>query len=139
MKQINILKYAVAAFLSVAAVACAPKEQFDELTELDLARCLEPMNLDARVNASMGDVVTFSWDVAKDAEQYVLDIFTDAEHTQTYQSIQLQPSQVPYTLKLEADATYYFTVVAQKEGKMDSKVADYGKSIKTFAVKDNLF
>ena len=139
MKQINILKFAVAAFLSVAAVACAPKEQFDELTELDLARCLEPMNLDARVNASMGDVVTFSWDVTKDAEQYVLDIFTDAEHTQTYQSIQLQPSQVPYTLKLEADATYYFTVVAQKEGKMDSKVADYGKSIKTFAVKDNLF
>ena len=139
MKQFRIFKYAVAAFLALAAVSCANKEKFDEITELDLARCLEPMNLEAKVNANLGDVVTFSWDVAKDAEKYVLTVYTDAAHTSAFLTETLAPSQVPYSVKLEADATYYFTVVAQKEGKIDSKVADYGKSIKTYAVKDNLF
>ena len=139
MKQFRIFKYAVAAFLALAAVSCANKEKFDEITELDLARCLEPMNLEAKVNANLGDVVTFSWDVAKDAEKYVLTVYTDAAHSSAFLTETLAPSQVPYSVKLEADATYYFTVVAQKEGKIDSKVADYGKSIKTYAVKDNLF
>ena len=139
MKYNKILKFAIAAVLSLGAVACSQKEQFDEITELNLVRCLEPMNLDAKVSAALGDVVTFSWDVAKDAESYLLTIYTDESLSSVFSSTTLQPSQVPYTVKLEADATYYFTVVAQKEGKKDSKVAAYTKAIKTYAVKDNLF
>ncbi|MBR1569714.1 MAG: DUF4957 domain-containing protein [Bacteroidales bacterium] len=139
MKYKSILKYIAAAVLALGAVSCALKEQFDEITEMNLSRCLEPMNLDARVNAALGDVVTFTWDVAKDAEEYLLNIYTDAGLSSLYSSTSLEPSQVPYTVKLEADATYYFSVQARKEGKQDSKVASYTKAIKTYAVKDNLF
>ena len=138
MKYRNILKFVAAAFLAVTAASCA-KAPFDEVTELNLARCLTPMNLEARVNANLGDVVTFSWDVAKDADVYMLSIYTDKALSKLYTSQTLSPSEVPYTIKLEADATYYFTVVAQKEGKADSKVAAYDSAIKTYAVKDNLF
>ena len=139
MKYKSILKYAAAAFLGLAALSACKTEDFDEVDELNLTRCLEPMNLDARVNASLGDVVTFSWDVAKDADSYLLNIYTDAALTTSYSSVTLEPSQVPYTVKLEADATFYFTVQAKKEGKTDSKVATYPKAIKTYAVKDNLY
>lgn len=139
MKYTKILKIAFAAVLSLGAFACSTKEQFKEITELDLVRCLEPMNLDAKVSAALGDVVTFSWDVAKDAEKYILTIYNDAALSDVYNTVSLEPSEVPYTTKVEADATYYFTVVAQKEGKKDSKVASYTKAIKTYAVKDNLY
>ena len=138
MKYNNILKFVAAAFLAVTAASCA-KAPFDEVTELNLSRCLTPMNLEARVNANLGDVVTFSWDVAKDADVYLLNIYTDKALSNLYTSQMLSPSEVPYTIKLDADATYYFTVVAQKEGKADSKVAAYDTAIKTYAVKDNLF
>ena len=138
MKYRNILKFVAAAFLAVTAASCA-KAPFDEVTELNLARCLTPMNLEARVNANLGDVVTFSWDVAKDADVYLLNIYTDKAFSKLYTSQVLSPSEVPYTIKLDSDATYYFTVVAQKEGKADSKVAAYDSAIKTYAVKDNLF
>ena len=138
MKYNNILKFVAAAFLAVTAASCA-KAPFDEVTELNLSRCLTPMNLEARVNANLGDVVTFSWDVAKDADVYLLNIYTDKAFSNLYTSQTLSPSEVPYTIKLDADATYYFTVVAQKEGKADSKVAAYDSAIKTYAVKDNLF
>ncbi|MBR3989662.1 MAG: hypothetical protein IKI85_03845, partial [Bacteroidales bacterium] len=138
MKYRNILKFVAAAFLAVTAASCA-KAPFDEVTELNLSRCLTPMNLEARVNANLGDVVTFSWDVAKDADVYLLNIYTDKAFSNLYTSQTLSPSEVPYTIKLDADATYYFTVVAQKEGKADSKVAAYDSAIKTYAVKDNLF
>ena len=139
MKYRNIFKFAVAAVLSIGTFACT-QEKFEEISELDLARCLEPMNLEAKVNAALGDVVTFSWDVSKDAEVYLLSIYTDAAHTAASPNspFTLEPSQVPYTLKLE-EGNYYFTVQACKEGKIDSKIADYGKTIKTYAVKNNLY
>ena len=139
MKFKSILKYAASALLALAALSCSTREDFDEVSELNLRRCLEPMNLEARVNAALGDVVTFSWDVAKDADAYLLNIYTDAALTASYSSVTLEPSQVPYTVKLEADATYYFTVQAKNERKADSNVASYTKAIKTFAVKDNLY
>ena len=139
MKKHRIFTYAATAFIALAAISCANKEKFDEVTELSLVRCLTPMNLEAKVNANLGDVVTFSWDVAKDAQSYVLSVYTDAALSDVFFSETLEPSQVPYTVKLDADATYYFTVVAKNANKDDSKVADYGKAIKTYAVKDNLY
>ena len=138
MKHLKSLKYALAAVvLALGLSAC--DTPFDEITTLDLNRCLEPMNLDAKVNSSLGDVVTFSWDVSKDADSYLFTVYTDAAMTQKYLTESVSPSNVPYQKKLDADRTYYFTVQATAEHKTESKVAVYDKAIKTFAVKDNLF
>lgn len=138
MKIKSILKLAVAGLLAFGAVACSQHE-FDEITEVDLNRCLEPLNLNAKVSSVLGDVVTFSWDVAKGVDEYELIVYTDAALTQKYLTETLLPSQVPYQKKLVADKTFYFTVQAKAEGKTDSHIASYTKAIKTFAVKDNLF
>ena len=138
MKHLKSLKYALAAVV-VALGLGACDTPFDEITALDLNRCLEPMNLDAKVNSSLGDVVTFSWDVSKDADSYLLTVYTDAAMTQTYLTESVSPTNVPYQKKLDADKTYYFTVQATAAHKNDSKVAVYDKAIKTYAVKDNLF
>ena len=134
----NKIKYAILALATLAAAACSTKE-FDEITELDLDRCLAPMNLNARVSASLGDVVTFTWDVGKDAEAYILRIYTDEAFTQEILSEPVLPNQVPFQKKLDADKTYWCSVQATASGKQDSKVCFLLKSFKTFAVKDNLF
>ena len=138
MKAMKKIRYAILALAALLTASCVTKE-FDEITELNLSRCLAPMNLDARVSASLGDVVTFSWDVSKDAEAYTLMVFTDAACTQLYLSETVLPSQVPYQKKLEADKTYWLAVQATAQGKADSKVTASEKSFKTFAVKDNLY
>ncbi len=139
MKVMNKIKYAILALATVLLAACIQKEEFSPNEELNLARCLQPMNLNARVSASLGDVVTFSWNVTKDAEVYALSVYTDKDLQHLFLSEELDPSAVPYQKKLEADKTYYFTVQAKASGKEDSKLAVYEKSFKTFAVKDNLY
>ena len=135
----NKIKYAILALATLVAAASCSTKEFDEITELNLSRCLAPMGLNARVSAALGDVVTFSWDVSKDAEKYNFVVYTDAAGTQVYLSETVLPSQVPYQKKLEADQTYWFSVQATASGKGDSKIAFLDKSFKTFAVKDNLF
>ena len=138
MKAINKIKYAILALAATALTGCF-SEELQTVDELDLVRCLQPMNLNARVSAALGDVVTFSWDVTKDAQNYTLTVYTDNALTQKFLSESIAPSSVPYQKKLTADKTYWFTVQAHAEGKEDSKVAVYEKSFKTFAVKDNLY
>lgn len=136
MKHIKLIKYAAAAFLALATLSCA-REEFQPNENLNLSRCLQPMNLNARVSAALGDVVTFSWDVTKDAEVYVFTVL-NADGTEFLKE-EIAPSSVPYVKKLDADKTYTFTVMARAEGKDDSKLAEYDKKFKTFAVKDNLY
>ena len=133
------IKYAILALLTLVSLSACKQDVFEEITELDLNRCLAPMGLTARVSASLGDVVTFSCDVGKDAESYILRVYTDAAGTQEYFSETVLPSKVPFTKKLEADKTYWCSVQAMASGKQDSKVCFLEKSFKTFAVKDNLF
>ena len=133
------IKYAILALLTLVSLASCKKDPFEEITGLDLTRCLQPMGLNARVNSSLGDVVTFSWDVTKDADSYQLVVYTDASLTNEYLSETVAPSSVPYQKKLDADKTYYFTVQAFSDTKQPSKIAVYEKSFKTFAVKDNLY
>jgi len=141
MKSNKLFHQILIALALVAGLSFTGCQQaaFEEITELNLSRCLEPMNLKARVNNSLGDVVTFSWDVTKDAESYLLSIYTDEGLTQKYLSETVAPGSVPYQKKLDADQTYYFTVQAMAQGKAESKVAVCSTSVKTFAVKDNLF
>ena len=136
MKAMNKIKYAILA-LAVAILGSCMPEAFNPVEELDLARCLQPMNLNARVSASLGDVVTFSWDVTKDAEVYVLNVLNS--DGSVFLTEEVAPNAVPVQKKLAADQSFSFTVQAKAVGKGDSKVAEYGKNFKTFAVKDNLY
>ena len=146
MKYKNILKVSLAALLGLTALHGCVNKEWNEITELNLARCLVPGNLTARVDASMGDVITFGWDVNKDAGGYELCVYTDEAMTQLENSWALEPDQVPYTTRLTADQKYWFTVQAYRVNDdgvkvpgTESKLAVYDGSIKTYAVKDNLY
>ena len=146
MKHKNILKGFLGALATVAVLSGCIKQEWNEITELDLARCLVPGNLTARVDASLGDVVTFSWDVNKGDGGYELSVYTDEAMTQLENSWALTPGEVPFTVRLTADQKYWFTVQAYRvDANGDrvnstlSKVSVYDGSIKTYAVKDNLY
>ena len=146
MKYKNILKVSLAALLGLATLSGCVNKEWNEITELNLARCLVPGNLAARVDATKGDVVTFGWDVNKDAGGYELAVYTDEAMTDLENSWALEPGEVPYTTRLTADKTYWFTVQAYRVNAdgvkvpgTESKVSVYDGSVKTYAVKDNLF
>ncbi len=146
MNYKNILKVSLAALSSLAVLAGCAKKEFSEVTELSLARCLEPQNLSARVDATTGDNVTFGWDVNKDAGEYLLTVYTDENFTTEENSWTLAPGEVPFTTRLTADQKYWFTVSAYrvdadgfKLNGTESHLAVYDGSVKTYAVKDNLF
>lgn len=136
MKLFRNIFIPIALLGSLLLSGCTEKE-FSEITDLNLGRCLQPMNLNARVSASQGDVVTFSWDVTKDAETYLFTVL-DSDGS-SYLSEEVAPGTVPFQRKLEADKSFTFTVQARAEGKGDSKLAEYGKVFKTFATKSNLY
>ena len=139
MNYKNILKAAAAAVASLSLFAGCTQAEFKEVTELNLARCLEPQNLGARVDVATGDNVTFEWDVNKDAQQYNLVVYTDEAMTAEALNTTLEASEVPYTTRLTADKEYFFKVQALAQGRGASNWAVYDGSFKTYAVKDNLF
>ena len=146
MNTKTILKVFLLALLSSAVLAGCAQKEWDEVTELSLSRCLEPQNLSARVDAAAGDIVTFAWDVNKDAGEYELSVYTDENMTALDNAFALSPSEVPYTVRLTADQKYYFTVQAYRvngEGVKvpgsESIIAAYDGNVRTYAVKDNLF
>ena len=53
MKYKNILKVSLAALLGLTALSGCVNKEWNEITEINLARCLVPGNLTARVDASM--------------------------------------------------------------------------------------
>lgn len=130
--------FAVLAVLSLGLAATSCKDDFfEEITDLGLNRCLQPMNLSAKV--ANGQNVTFNWDVTKDAEQYNLAVYSDEAMTNEVFSAVVEPSMVPYTRKLDADSEFYFKVQAVSSTKQESKWAVYEKVVKTYAVKDPLY
>ncbi len=136
MKIYKSILAAAAAVLTLGfAAGCS--EQFEEITELELTRCLQPLDLSARI--SQGQNVTFSWTVSSDAESYTLSVYSDEEMTVEVFSETVEPSEVPVTKYLDVDQSYWFRVQAHNSAKDDSKWADYGKEIKTYAVKSNLY
>ena len=146
MNYKNILKVSLAALASLAVLAGCAKKEFKEITELSLKRCLEPQNLSARVDVTTGDHVAFGWDVNKDADGYLLTVYTDEEMTEYEDSWNLEPDEIPVIIRLTADQKYWFTVQAYRVDKEGvpieatlSNLAVYDGSIKTYAVKDNLF
>ena len=146
MKYKNILKVSLAVLLGASVLSGCAQKEWNEITELNLARCLTPGNLVARVDASLGDVVTFDWSLIKDAGGYELVVYTDEAMTQMENSWALEPGEVPFTTRLTADQKYWFTVQAyrvddngNKVSGTESRISVYDGSIKTYAVKDNLY
>ena len=138
MKLKSILKAAWVVVAGAFFTACA-SEEFKEVTELSLQRCLEPQNLSARVDASTGDNVTFGWNVNKDADAYNLVVYNDEAMSHEVLNVNVEPGDVPYTVHLTADEKYYFKVQALSDSRQPSLWAVYDGNVKTYAVKDNLF
>ncbi|MBQ9193588.1 MAG: DUF4957 domain-containing protein [Bacteroidales bacterium] len=146
MKYKNILKVSLATLLGLTVLSACVNKEWDEITEIQLSRCLTPGNLTARVDATLGDVITFGWDVNKDAGGYELIVYTDEAMTQMENSWTLEPAEVPYTTRLTADQKYWFTVQAYRVDANGNRVSGteshlsvYDGSVKTYAVKDNLY
>ena len=118
----------------------------DELTELSLTRCLEPLNLDYTI--SNGDSVIFSWDLVTGSDQFALQIAKDTcVYTNSDGSLRanakeylVKADEVPYGVKLEPDQKYFFRVQAQvsDNSKDFSKWSEYVDTIATYAVRSNL-
>ena len=145
MNYKNILKVSLAALIGLTALSGCVNKEWNEITELNLARCLVPGNLTARVDASMGDVITFGWDETKDAGGYELVVYTDEALSQVENSWTIAPGEVPFTTRLTADRKYWFTVQAfrvdangNRVPGTESHLSLYDGSVKTYAVKDNL-
>lgn len=136
MKTFNRILAAVTAILSLGFATSCSKD-FQEISDLVLGRCLQPLNLSAKV--SNGQTVTFNWDVTKDADEFILEVYEDKEMTTLAFSETIKPSEVPVTKYMDVDMTYYFRVMARSSKKDDSKWGVYESSIKTFAVKSNLY
>ena len=119
----------------------------DELTELSLTRCLEPLNLDYTI--SNGDSVIFSWDLVTGSDKFALQIakdscaFTDKDgklYASVVKDTSISADQVPCGVQLDPDQTYYFRVQAQvsDNSKDFSKWSVFVDSIATYAVRSNL-
>ena len=118
----------------------------DEITELSLTRCLEPLNLDYTI--SNGDSVIFSWDLVTGSDQFALQIAKDTcVYTNSDGSLRanakeylVKADEVPYGVKLEPDQKYFFRVQAQvsDNSKDFSKWSEYVDTIATYAVRSNL-
>ncbi len=146
MKHKNILKGFLTALAALLLLPGCVQKEWNEITELNLERCLVPGNLAARVDPSQGDVVTFEWDLNKDADGDELVVYKDEALTQAEITWMLTSADVPFTTQLTADQKYWFTVQAYRvdadgnriESSV-SKVSYYDGSIKTYAVRDNLY
>ena len=134
----NKIKYFVIALIAVIAAGCVQDKVFEEITSVPLKRCLEPMNLSARVDANTGVTTTFRWDATSDAEEYLLEVLA-ANDNSVVLAKTVGSKELPVVLDLEADGEYTFRVTAKAAKLQDSKVAAYDDTFKTYAIKDNLF
>ncbi len=131
----SIIALTLASAALFSAASCSTP--LDEIVDMELGRCLQPLGLSAKI--SQGQNVSFGWEVSKDAEKYVLEVYTDETMQNLYFTEEVLPEQVPLTKKLDVDMSYWFRVRSVMDGKDPSKWAVYEKSIKTFAVKSNLY
>ncbi|MBQ9820407.1 MAG: DUF4957 domain-containing protein [Bacteroidales bacterium] len=133
----NILKYAFLAVLGVFSLTgCFKEEAFDEITELNLTRCMMPRELVAEVEN--GDEVTFTWMVTKEAATYTLALSEDEGFASTAGEYDVAAGDVPFKVRLSADKTYYWRVQAHSPRLADSKWAAASGPVSTSAVRSSL-
>ena len=137
MKFNYIFKTVFLAALAFVLASC--NREFEEITEMDLSRCLTPTDLGVRVSMENGVDVTFDWNVGKDAENYNLVVYSDEEMTTEILNEEIPASEVPFVTTLSADQQCWFKVRAISSKRDASAWAVFDGSFKTFAVASNLF
>ena len=130
----NTIKYLLLVFSAVLALVGCTRE-FTEVTELDLTRCMMPRELDATV--ANGNQVTFTWTVTKDAQEYTIAL-SESETFDVTDDYVVSASDVPYTLELPTDKTFFWRVMAQSERLQNSKWSVAGESFSTYPVRSSL-
>ena len=136
MRLKNIFKWAVAAIAALSLGAC--NDEFNEIRTLQFERCLQPLNLRGDIDINTGVDATLRWDLSKGTEQYRLVVFSTVDTT-TVLDLVLNPEEVPFETALEADGKYSFKVCGIAENKDTSRWAWYDGTLRTYAIKDNLF
>ena len=129
----------IAAILVMGGLYVSCTSVTDELTELSLTRCLEPLNLEHTI--SNGDSVIFGWDLVTGADHFALQVAIGQKDFENnlYKDLTVSADSVPYGIKLIPDTTFFFRVQAQADnGKEPSKWAEYIDTIATYAVRSNL-
>lgn len=121
----NYNKMTIMALMAIFMVACET-ELPNEVTELNLPKCLTPSSVSATVEND--NEIVFSWTAAKDADAYELLVTEDAEYTEIVDEFSVLPSQVPYKVAMEP-GVYYYKVRAIAEGKDPSFWAFCTKSV----------
>ncbi len=130
----NTIKYLLLVFSAVLALAGCTRE-FAEVTELDLTRCMMPRELTATV--ASGNQVTFEWIVTKEAEEYTIAL-SESESFDTTDDYIVPANEVPYTIELPTDKTYFWRVMAQSKSLQDSKWSVADESFSTYPVRPAL-
>ena len=137
MKLNHIFTTAILAALAIGSVSC--NREFEEITDMNLSRCLVPTDLAVKVSMENGVDVTFDWNVGKDAESYNLVVYSDENMTEEILNENIPASEIPYVKTMTADQECWFKVRAISSKRDASSWAVFDGSFKTYAVKDNLF
>lgn len=90
------------------------------IEELDFNRVFSPVDLTAKIRNRT--TVELNWDVVNNVEKYVIEIAEDSMQFQTIvRTIEVNGSQVPYSLALLGETQYSARIKGVIEGKEDSK------------------
>jgi len=128
----------------VCSISCK-KEAFQEITEVPLTRCLQPTEIKASVSSVTGNTVLLKWNTSTSTDNYVVVIASDKGFTQIAKTDTIGVDEVPYSVVLAPDCSYYLKIQGLSFTLEPSKWAYYSddsgelKAIKTFAVKDPLY
>ena len=134
----RIISIILAGFAFLAASSCV-KEMPEVMDELTLGRCLTPTNVTAKIQN--GEWVVLNWDKSKAATLYTAEFHTSEDMSGTAAVTQdIKPAELPYTVHLEADMTYFLRVIAKSDNPevKESKWYNHDKAILTSAIKTPL-
>ena len=131
------IKYAFTVLLAAFTLAGCVQKEFEQINELKLSRCLQPRDLE--VTVANGNEVTFEWVVTKEANGYTLVLSEEAAFNEEADlRYSLMASDVPFTVTLEPDKTYYWKVQALNVNIEPSKWSVADESFTTSAVRSSL-
>ena len=155
MKKIfRNLKFGLLLCAGAFAASCSDVE--DAMNEIPYTRVLTPLNFEAKVDASVGTDINFSWSAVSNADSYILELFEavpttseegeevftmpeDFDALTPYDQIEVAKDAVPYTVKnLTVDMSFWARVRGVS-GKMDASHWAYlTEEVTTSAVRKGL-
>ncbi|MCF0189727.1 MAG: DUF4957 domain-containing protein [Marinilabiliaceae bacterium] len=111
--------------LMTSALVCgftACEDRDDEITDVLYSRVFSPSDVKVKIRNNVDAEITWTENV--DADNFVIEIYTDEARTQLYRTE--QSTALTKTIKgLEGETTYYARIYAQKEGVTGSKWTNF--------------